>query len=220
MTMTTRRERRQHQKPRRQRHGASRSQGRRGPGRFWIGVGIAGGIVAVVLALQALGVFETGAAAIDVNDPRYNPAGETVGTQLQDRGNTHIQTGQSATYGELPPASGFHWGIPAAPTSWGIKDSELPDEVTVHNLEHGGIVVSYQGLTAEEVEELRLIVRSLRSSGFNKVVMQPYSKMTDARIAVTAWTWQARLQDVDDVQIIKFVRAHYEGPDAPEPRVP
>lgn len=63
------------------------------------------------------------------------------GTAYQIQGREHISVGAShLPYNSSPPTSGPHYGNPAP---WGIYDHELPDEQLVHNLEHGGIWISY-----------------------------------------------------------------------------
>lgn len=52
------------------------------------------------------------------------------------------------------------------------------------------------------------------------MVLQPYATLPDANVAITAWGWMLRLPDVDDAQLVRFVKAHYQGPDAPEPNGP
>jgi hypothetical protein len=116
----------------------------------------------------------------------------------------------------MPPTSGAHWATAA---QWSTYDSQQPFERTVHNLEHGGIVITYKGLTDQELVKLKEVVRVLMNSGYPKIVLEPYPTLTDGRIAVTAWRWLLKLQGFDDVPIVKFVKAHYDGPDAPEPGV-
>lgn len=166
--------------------------------------------------LYAAGVFAPGAPPVDIRDPKYDPANEVVGQQFPDEGNAHIPAGTRGSYQTLPPNSGSHWGAPAGPVAWGIKDQKIPDEASVHNLEHGGVIISYKALTGDEVAKLKDLVRILMNNGYPKIILQPYAEMNDARIAVTAWRWQIKLPTYDDVPIVKFVRAHYDGPDAPE----
>ncbi len=172
-------------------------------------------VIALIFGLRAGGVFEPNpAAAIDVGSAKYNPPG-TIGVKQKDEGATHVPDGQRVTYGTTPPTSGAHWGSPVA---WGSYDSQQPNERTTHNLEHGGIVVSYNGLTSDETVLLKGIVAKLRTA-HRKIVLQPYPTMSDAKIAVSSWVWQLKLQGVDDLQLIQFVRSHYDSPDAPEPGV-
>ncbi len=44
--------------------------------------------------------------------------------------------------------------------------------------------------------------------------------MTDAKLALTAWSWMLKLNDYDEAEVVRFVRAHHAGPDAPEPNAP
>ena len=215
MTRRERREQMRQQQGRRP-HAPATRHPRRIPG-IWIGFGIIVVAVALLLGAQALGVFAPGAPPVDLKAARYDPQNEVIGSQLPDEGNAHIPAGQKATYGTTPPTSGSHWNQSgAAPVPWGIKDTTLPDEAIVHNLEHGGVVVFYKGLTADETSKLKDLVRVLTNNGFPKIVLEPYPQMQDARIALSAWRWQLKLPGHDDVQIVKFVRAHYDGPDAPE----
>lgn len=215
MTRRERREQMRRERPHRHSVPPPRRGRIRGP---WLPIGVIAAVAAVVFAMYQMGVFAPGAPPTSVNDPKYAvQAGEVVGQQFPDEGTAHVNVGQKGTYSMNPPTSGAHWPPGAvAPAPWGIKDVALPDEVTVHNLEHGGIVIGYKGLSDEETAKLRDLVRVLLQNGFPKIILQPYPAMTDARIAVSAWRWQIKLQAYDDVQIVKFVKAHYSGPDAPE----
>lgn len=175
---------------------------------------VAGAIALLILGARAAGVFEPGAPPLDVRDARFDPSGQTLGVQLPDEGNTHIPAGQRGQYAGVPPASGSMWGQTAP---WGIKDTAVPDETVIHNLEHGGVVISYKGLSAEELKRLKAVTRLLLGSGYPKIILRPYAALTDARLVVTAWRWELRLPDYDEEQLVKFVRQRYESPDAPEP---
>lgn len=219
--VVTRRERREQMR---------QQQGRRPPppvhrppriGGIWIGLGVIVGVIALLFLLQQLGVLSPGARPLDVRGAKFDPQNEVIGQKMPDEGNAHVNAGQKVQYGSLPPSSGSHWAAPQAPAPWGIKDTTLPDEVIVHNLEHGGIVVFYKGLSAEETQALKDLVRSMTNfGGLPKIILEPYPQMQDARIAVSAWRWQLKLPGYDDVQIVKFIRAHYDSPEAPEPGVP
>ncbi len=187
--------------------------------RVWWTLGLAALAVVAVFFVVRSGVFAPGAPPIDLNTPKYASAG-TVGTKYANDAATHIGTNQRATYKQDPPTSGQHWGAPAAPTAWGIKDTTLPNEVVVHNLEHGGVIVFYKDLSDAEKAQLTDLVRAIRSQGFNKIVLEPYPALKDARIALSAWDWGLKLQAYDDVQIVSFVKQHHAGPDAPERNSP
>src|SRR5882762_7754324 len=212
MTTELRRDRREKQK--RQRH--RQEQKRRGSGGITNQLVIGGFVLAAIalgiFGLSAAGVFQPPAAAIDINSAEFQvPSGATIGTQEPLQSAQHLTTGQPGSYNTVPPTSGQLWNQPGvAPAPWGIKDANLPNEVTTHNLEHGGIVIGYANLSATEVDQLKTIVRQLMSSGFPKVILEPYPKLSDAKVALTAWTWLYKLPTVDQTQIVRFFRAHYD----------
>ena len=222
----TRRERREQQ--RRQRHRRPSGPSKQRAPRRINGLVIAAGIVVLgvilVLGAQQIGVFRAGPPPVDINLGKYNlQPDEVIGQKLPDEGNSHVPTGQKVTYNQNPPTSGSHWNsaAPPAPVPWGIKDSEQPNEAIVHNLEHGGIVIFWKGLTSDDVDKLKDLVRLMSNNGLKKIVLEPYADMpSDARIAVSAWDWGLKLPAYDDVQIVKFVKAHYDGVDAPERGLP
>jgi hypothetical protein len=221
VTVTTRRDRREQQRRKQQRHRAGGGgPAPRGVGQIWIVAGVIVAFIVLVLAARALGVFEAPAAKVDPNAKEFDTAGQTVGTKVEDLGNAHVPTGQKATYNSVPPTSGEHWSQPAAPTPWGIKDTVLPNEVTTHNLEHGGVVIAYNNLSKDETDQLKSIVKQMMSSGFPKIVLEPYPDLKDAKVALTAWTWIYKLPSVDQTQLIRFLRAHYDPVEAPERGTP
>ena len=217
MTVTTRRERRERERSRPQR----RKAGGGGPaprriGQGWIVAGVIAAVAGLIIVGRALGAFDAPPAPIDVNASKFDPAGQVIGTKVDSLGNNHIPTGQRATYNTVPPTSGEHYSAPAAPAPWGIKDTTLPNEVTTHNLEHGGVVIAYNNLTTAELDQLKSVVRQLLSGGFPKIILEPYPDLTDAKVALTAWQWIHTLQSVDETQIVRFFRAHYDPVEAPE----
>jgi uncharacterized protein DUF3105 len=225
MATETRRDRRDKQKRQRQRqqqHQRRRSSGGIG-NQILIGGAVIGAIVLAILGLRAAGVFEPPAKALDVNSLEFQvPAGTTIGTLQPDQGNGHIPVGQKGTYNSVPPTSGEHWSssAPAAPAPWGIKDGMLPNEVTTHNLEHGGIVIAYNNLTSAETDQLKSIVRALTNGTYRKIILEPYPPLGDAKVALTSWRWLLKLPNIDQTQIVQFVRSHYSDPNyAPEANI-
>jgi hypothetical protein len=67
---------------------------------------------------------------------------QLAGVEYPDGGQQHIPVDSThEPYNSNPPTSGPHYEQPAA---WGVYDRELQDEQLVHNLEHGGIWISYK----------------------------------------------------------------------------
>ena len=220
MSTELRRDRREKQKRQRQRQQQRRKTSGGISNQIIIAVFVTGAIALAILGARAAGVFEPAAAAFDLNSSEFQvPSGVTIGTQEPLLSAEHIPPPQKGNYNTVPPTSGQHWSStnPAAPAPWGIKDSNLPNEVTTHNLEHGGIVIAYNGLTPAETDQLKSIVRTLMNGTYRKIILEPYPALTDSKIALTSWGWLLKLQNVDQIQIVQFTRQHYSDPNfAPE----
>ena len=181
--------------------------------RAWTASVVIGAVLLAILGLRAAGVFEPPGANVDLNAAPVAP-GETIGTKVSDQGNTHIPDSQHFTYNSIPPTSGSHWQSPA---SWGIKDSQEPNERTTHNLEHGGIVIAYgPSLPTDDIARLKGFVRGV-SGTYHKILLEPYAQLADAEIALTAWDWILKLPGYDDTQMVKFIKVHYQSTESPEP---
>ena len=91
-----------------------------------------------------------------------------------------------------PPTSGPHHPQPAV---WGSYDSPVPLAQSIHNLEHGGIVIHYGDDVPEaEVEK----IREFYSEDPNAMLVAPLPKLGD-RIALSAWTTEtARVGESGD----------------------
>ena len=85
-------------------------------------------------------------------------------------------------YNSNPPSSGIHTD---ATVIWGIYDEAVPAISSVHNLEHGGIVIRYgPDVPDAEVEKLR----EFYIEDPNGLVVAPMPGLGDD-IALTAWTY-------------------------------
>lgn len=117
---------------------------------------------------------------------RYYAAKEKAsvpGTLYPEVGREHISLSQNPPkpYNSNPPSSGAHYSSPA---NWGIYDYEVNDKIFIHNLEHGGVWISYHpGIPLPVVDELKGFVGENRAS---KLVMAPRSA-NDTDIAVVVW---------------------------------
>ena len=225
MSVTTRRERRERELRKRQREkrGGHPSGGGGGSRNLLIGLG-----VILLLVVGIFGLRQSGALSLASPSPTVSP-GPTVtidpndparGVKETDQGHSHVNPGTPVTYtGALPPSSGSHWPQPAAPVKAGIYDLQLPAEATTHNLEHGGIVIAYDGLSTDEVAQLKQIVTSTLKTKYTKILLEPYAGLQNAKVTLLAWDWRLNLQTVDSTSMLKFITVHYDGPDAPEPGV-
>ena len=223
MTVTTRRERRERELRRlqREKRGGQPSRGGGGNRSLLIGIGVIVLLIVVLVGMRQAGLLSVAPTAVPtptpspISVPSDDPA---RGVKETDQGNSHVANGQPVTYaGALPPSSGSHWAAPAAPVKGGIYDTQVPFEATVHNLEHGGIVIAYNGLSTTELAQLKQFVTDTVKTRFAKILLEPYTGLKDAKVTALAWDWRLNLQSVDGTALLKFITAHYDGPDAPEP---
>lgn len=145
----------------------------------------------------------------------YNRAtAERAGQAVPLQGRVHISPGGThAPYNSLPPTSGAHYGDQEA--LWGVQAQPIPDEVQVHNLEHGGIMVQYRpGIDEELLGSLEGLVLNLREkSKYCKLILAPYPGL-DRRIALTAWGWIDKFDKFDPDRITAFIDDHIDrGPE-------
>lgn len=85
-------------------------------------------------------------------------------------------------YNSNPPSSGEHYQYPA---NWDIYDYEVNDKIFIHNLEHGGIWISYRSdIPSSAVDQLK---KFISDQGGSKLVMAPRSA-NDSEIAIASWT--------------------------------
>lgn len=119
----------------------------------------------------------------------------------------HVSEGQPVQYSSVPPVGGPHW---PAPAGWGASSVQIPDERAVHNLEHGGIVVGYNGISADDLTKLKAVITGYPRDQFNeiKIVLQPYDKIAPGSIALTAWGWRQLLPAYDVVALRAFLDGH------------
>lgn len=128
-------------------------------------------------------------------------------------GAAHVPTGQRVTYRSDPPHSGPHYAQVARP---GFYDRPIPDEVIVHNLEHGNIVVFYdpERLNSEDEAYLTRLTRTY-TGDWDAVLAVPRQGMTHPFI-LSAWRHLLRLDTLDRVLVEAFMDAYRgRGPENP-----
>jgi hypothetical protein len=136
------------------------------------------------------------------------------GRLMPNRGQQHIEVNTPIPYEEYPPTSGSHWPIVA---KWGIYNQEVPAEVYVHNLEHGGVVLLYHCTPGcpDVVRQIEELYPTLPKSKFGhvKVVVSPNGRIK-TRFALLAWTRLDEFERFDRERVLRFVRAWQDkGPE-------
>jgi hypothetical protein len=147
-------------------------------------------LVAAVLIARQLGVGESAGRYI---------AGGGVGQ--------HVPVGQAINYPSYPPTSGQH---AASPATWGLHTEPVADEVAVHNLEHGGVVISHNNISADDLSKITALLRSYSKDQYGevKLVIRPYDKIAPGTIVLTAWNWIDELPAYDAARVKAFMDAH------------
>jgi len=175
--------------------GAAASSRRRSAWRIVLVVGIGGTLVAGTWG----GVLLWG---------RVQAGGPSLaGQEIPVLGRTHVSRGTTVKYHSNPPTSGDHWPEPAP---WGIYRAPLPDEQLVHNLEHGGIWISYKEID----DETRLRLERIAQKYPEAVILTPRPQ-NDRRMALASWGRLDKLDAFDEARIERFIRSNVNN--SPEP---
>ncbi len=127
----------------------------------------------------------------------------------------HIDWGvRGSGYASDPPTSGQHYSVPGqAPISWGLYNSPVPDEILIHNMEHGGIIAYYRpSAPPTEIEQLRQFM--LAQPGYPRgYIMAPRASLP-ADITLAAWEYYLPVFQYDETVMTAFINAHYDrGPE-------
>lgn len=163
---------------------------------------IGGPILVTVIILAAIYVSR------DKPLPKLDPNIPDESVAAEDQGRIHIEDNEPHDpYNTNPPTSGSH---DATPLTWGVYTEVVPDERAIHNLEHGGIWISYRDEEDQDtIKALEDIAKRYQSH-----VLLSYRPQNDNLIAVAAWGRLLTLEAVDSDQIFNFIaRYQFQGPE-------
>lgn len=167
-------------------------------------------IAVIVLAVIGLGAW---LFSQDAENSKYRAGNnsqnlEAVGQSFENQGQTHIQVGEPhPAYNSNPPTSGWHW---AQPANWGVYSKPLVDEQAVHNLEHGGIWISYKDIDDQTKTNLEKIAKANSGS----VILSP-REANDSKIVLASWTRLEKMDSYDEAKILEFIERNKNK--SPEP---
>lgn len=145
--------------------------------------------------------------------------GEGPGVSVPLLGNLHIPSigAPHAPYNSVPPTSGPHTHNVA---QWGVYRQQLPDELQVHNLEDGGVLVQYDCSECKElVQKLETLARGYykkakaeeketsKRSRYSHLIVAPYKSIGN-KIALTAWGKIDKFDEFDEDRIRRFIEAY------------
>lgn len=132
----------------------------------------------------------------------HTPLSQAIGQEYPNQGQLHIDVGAShELYNSNPPTSGPHYVVPA---TWGIYQNELPDEQLIHNLEHGGIWISYNPTIDAKIKAK---IETLAKQNSKKMIVTPRAK-NDALIVLASWRRSLTLASFDEDTIRAFIRSN------------
>lgn len=146
-------------------------------------------------------------------------------------GQTHVPDGTIVThYNSNPPTSGDHYQVPL---NWGVYSEPVQDEKAVHNLEHGGVWVTYNcnipadgkepkdfdasSSASPEIASKSAVVDSTDcksligtlegiTKGYrSKVFLSPRSK-NDSRVAIVSWGRIWKMNKIDIERVKEFIQ--------------
>lgn len=144
--------------------------------------------------------------------------GTLPGVLYPELGRDHIKQGEPHEgYNSNPPSSGPHYETPAP---WGIYSANddgsdrLSDDQLIHNLEHGGVWISYRpGISPDIVKALNSFYQKYGS----KVIVTSRAA-NDADIALVVWTRVEKFNvaDYSEARVDTFIR-RLRNKTGPEP---
>jgi len=154
----------------------------------------------ILIVLVGLAIYWIAMAA---EKSSLDRPGESISILNRD----HISVGDAhEEYNSNPPTSGPH----AGPAGWGFSEDEILDENAIHNLEHGGIWISYKNLNDDSVSTLKEIAKRNSLS----VIVSP-REANDANVVLSSWGRLLELDTVDEELIAEFIRKNKNK--SPEP---
>lgn len=161
-------------------------------------------IIIVVIAVAVIGIgillFKYGNTS-----PQDIPQ---KGKAITEQAASHIEVGSAHDpYNSNPPTSGPHY---AQPAEWGVYPQPLQDEQAVHNLEHGGIWISYKDVDAQTKDQLETIGRQ-----YNGAVIVSPRPNGEAKISLASWGRLEKLDSFNQNEIVDFIKANKNK--SPEP---
>lgn len=140
------------------------------------------------------------------------PEQPRLGEEQVDYGGTHVE--QKDYSGVEPPTSGDH----AEAIAWGYYDEPQADVNTLHNLEHGGIYVTYTDeLSEKDITELReLLFEPFSDKSFapKKVIMAPRPD-NKSKLVISSWNRSIKLDGFDKVKVTEYYKSNFNK--SPEP---
>jgi len=161
-------------------------------------------VLCCALPLIILGIILLSKNKTPAPTPSPNNPSSPIGQEIPIEGREHVTEGTEVNYrNSNPPASGNHWPTPA---NWGFYTKPLPDEQLVHNLEHGGIWISYKdikGIDEETGKKLEAIAEK-----YPQAVIITERPKNETKFAIASWGRLTKSDSFDQEYVEKFINAN------------
>jgi hypothetical protein len=162
-----------------------------------------------IITASIIVVFIGAIIVVKLNQPQEI----LLGTKHPNQGQQHISQGQlHDAYNSDLPSSGPHYADATAPIDWGIYIASVDPEVFVHNLEHGGVIVTYNPslLPKDQVKKLHgLFAPPYDKKDFKPTKFLLFPRPTNSKaIEIASWNWTYDLDNYDASLITKFYLQH------------
>lgn len=166
--------------------------------------------------IAVLAIIIIGFAVPVITSNKDKPAqGPRPGTEHKELGQQHVNGLTSKPNTKLEIAtSGDH---DQQPLPWQVYDQEVPDANAIHNLEHGGIYISYKpDLPADQIAK----IKSLFSKPYSRKSFSPIKAIVAPRaansapIVMSSWTRSMKLDKYDEGKMVEYyLRNHGQAPE-------
>jgi len=164
----------------------------------WFGASV--GIVVTVLSILTMSTFGMGALVEVATGSQALPCAEVPGQPRPFEGNSHLPYEGAAhpPYQTKPPTSGPHSRRVVTP---GVYREPISEELQVHILEHGHVLVQYApGTSAATIDTLERLGRRHP----RQTVVAPYPGL-DRGIGLTGWQRIRVLDSLDEHVVVDFI---------------
>ncbi|WP_104167655.1 DUF3105 domain-containing protein [Arthrobacter sp. SX1312] len=169
---------------------------------------IFGGIGAVILAI-IIAVTLVIVSQVQDNREREAQASQPIEGVQEYPDVTFEHVDGPVEYEQSPPVGGDHnpvW------TNCGVYTEPIPNENSVHSLEHGAVWIAYNpDIGQAEIDTLTELVGER-----SYVLLSPYPDL-ESPVAASAWGIQLTVDSADDPRLATFLTKYIQGEQTREP---